>query len=296
MTGFTTYDAKGNAEDIVDIIYDISPTERPFMTMLRKNVKATAKIHEWQEDALSSPSNLGNKHVEGADAPPAVMTATSLLFNYTQIFANTANVTGSQESVDHYGRKSEMKYQLTKKLKELGNDIEYAFVGDRLQVKDLGSNTVARQMECAQNQISVDTTVDSGATALVEDDLVAVLEKCYVEGGYPDMLFIAPIHAKAIAGYASTTGRERLIDDKRLINAIDIYESPYGNVDVVMDRFFDPLSAIACDPEYWSLASLRPTFTKKLPENGDYIAAENINECTLACLSAKASGLIQMQP
>ena len=43
---FSSYDAVGNREDLSNIIYDISPTETPFMTMIDK-VKATSTKHEW---------------------------------------------------------------------------------------------------------------------------------------------------------------------------------------------------------------------------------------------------------
>jgi hypothetical protein len=42
---FTTYSAVGLREDLSDIIYNISPTETPFMTSIAR-VKATAVYHK----------------------------------------------------------------------------------------------------------------------------------------------------------------------------------------------------------------------------------------------------------
>lgn len=42
---FTTYDAKGNREDLSDIIYRVDPTDTPFTSSIAK-VKATATTHE----------------------------------------------------------------------------------------------------------------------------------------------------------------------------------------------------------------------------------------------------------
>ena len=50
---FSQYDAKGNREDLSDIIYDISPTETPFLSSIGKT-KATSTKHEWQTDALAA--------------------------------------------------------------------------------------------------------------------------------------------------------------------------------------------------------------------------------------------------
>jgi len=37
MATYQTYQAIGNREDLVDIIYSISPTETPFMSGIAKN-------------------------------------------------------------------------------------------------------------------------------------------------------------------------------------------------------------------------------------------------------------------
>jgi len=50
---FDTYDAKGNREDLSNIIYSISPTDTPFMTMAARST-ADATYKEWQTDALAS--------------------------------------------------------------------------------------------------------------------------------------------------------------------------------------------------------------------------------------------------
>ena len=48
-----TFDLIGLAEDVEDIIYNISPTDTPAFTMA-KRIKATAVNHQWQTDALAA--------------------------------------------------------------------------------------------------------------------------------------------------------------------------------------------------------------------------------------------------
>jgi hypothetical protein len=62
---FTTFSAIGLREDLSDIIYNISPTETPFMTAIARE-KATAVYHEWQTDALETP-NGANAQIQGDD-------------------------------------------------------------------------------------------------------------------------------------------------------------------------------------------------------------------------------------
>ena len=46
---FQTYQAIGDREDLTDIIYNISPTDTPFMSSIGKE-KASGVLHEWQTD------------------------------------------------------------------------------------------------------------------------------------------------------------------------------------------------------------------------------------------------------
>ena len=63
---YSTYQAVGNREDLSNKIFNVSPTETPFVSAIAKT-KATSTLHEWQRDVLRQPA-LGNAAVEGADA------------------------------------------------------------------------------------------------------------------------------------------------------------------------------------------------------------------------------------
>lgn len=120
---FTTFNAKGLREDLSDIIYNISPTETPFMTGIARE-KATAVFHEWQTDVLETP-NGSNAQIQGDDISaydPVVPTVR--LGNYTQISRKTVLISMTEEAVDKAGRKSEIGYQVAKKGKSLKRDIE----------------------------------------------------------------------------------------------------------------------------------------------------------------------------
>jgi hypothetical protein len=60
----TTGVGKGNREDLVDAVYDISPTDTPILTALPRG-KATAVLHEWTTHALAAAA--ANEKVEGDD-------------------------------------------------------------------------------------------------------------------------------------------------------------------------------------------------------------------------------------
>jgi len=104
-SSFATYAAKGNREDLSDVIYLIDPTDTPFLSGVPR-AKATAALHEWQTDTLAAAA--ANAVIEGDDATTDATTATVRLSNTCQISDKVPRVTGTQEAVNKAGRKSEM--------------------------------------------------------------------------------------------------------------------------------------------------------------------------------------------
>jgi hypothetical protein len=117
---YKTYDQVGKKEDVEDIIYDISPTETPFLSSIGSGT-ATATLHQWQQDSLAAVAT--NAAVEGADAGTSSVDETVLKTNNTQIFTKVVQVSGTAEAVGKYGRTSELAYQIAKKGKEMKRDI-----------------------------------------------------------------------------------------------------------------------------------------------------------------------------
>jgi len=110
---FTKYDAIGNREDLTDYIYDVSPTDTPFTSMIPKT-DATMTLHEWQVDSLANAAN--NAQLEGDSIAAGASTPTTRLTNTTQISYKALGVSGTQEAVIKAGRKSELKYQIDHEL------------------------------------------------------------------------------------------------------------------------------------------------------------------------------------
>ena len=108
---FVSANAKGNREDLTDVIYRITPTVTPFISMASKG-KASNTIHEWQVQDLAAAS-ASNAQIEGDDAVNKAVTATVRLTNYTQISTKTVQVSGTQRAMNPAGRGDEMAYQMS---------------------------------------------------------------------------------------------------------------------------------------------------------------------------------------
>ena len=152
---FATYQAVGNREDLSDMIYRIDPTDTPFMSGAEKE-KATAVNHEWQTQALAAASSA-NAQLEGDDPTNNVTTPTVRLGNICQISYKVAQVSGTQQAVDHAGRDNELAYQEMLKGLELKRDIETILVGTN-QAKVTGNTTTARTTASILSWIASNTS------------------------------------------------------------------------------------------------------------------------------------------
>ena len=136
---FDSYHSIGNKDDLSEVIYNLSPTQTPFLSMAQR-LKATNTFHEWQTDSLAAAAQ--NAVIEADDATLDVISPTQRVGNYTQISDKTVVVSGTQEAVDKAGRKSELSYQIAKRSKELKRDMEFILTGNQASV--VGSSSVAR--------------------------------------------------------------------------------------------------------------------------------------------------------
>ena len=219
---FSTYDQVGKAEDVSSIITNITPTDTPF-TSLIKSEKVNARVFEWMEDAL--PNAADNKAVEGADFVNVARSATTLRTNNTQILSDVFEVTATADSIRLHGRAKETAHQLSKALKSIKRDLEFAYVGQD-NTKVTGNSTTAREMDSVMPQISTTVTAGPNATdPLTEAKLLELGEDCYNNGSDPNTFMIAPKDAQIVAGFTAAAGRSREINDgnKTLVNAIDLY-------------------------------------------------------------------------
>ena len=116
-TGVTvTFSSVGLREDLENVIYDISPTETPFMSMGGRS-DAIAVNHEWQTDSLAAAADNFNE--EGSTLTAAEAAATARVGNICQISLKTSLISGTLDAVSKAGRKQELAYQMSKRAKEL---------------------------------------------------------------------------------------------------------------------------------------------------------------------------------
>ena len=308
MPTFTRYDAVGAREDLSDVIYNISPQDTPIMSSIGKT-KATAVYHEWQTDSLAS-ANTSNALVEGADATAATLSPTSRIGNYTQIVGKTIQVSGTLEAVDKAGRKSEKAYQLAKASAELKRDIEAIITAN--QGQSAGNSSTARVMGSLLSYIKTNTNKGSGTTAgadpttigvstrtdgttrtFQESMLKDVVAKVFTSGGTPSVLMVSPALKQVVSnftGLAQHRFNSNASGDVTILAGADLYQSDFGVLQIVPNRFMRTRDALVLDPEYAALAYLRPFQTVELAKTGDSEKTQILAELTLEVKNEAAHG------
>ena len=304
----STYDEPiatgGDREDLSDVLFDVSPTETPFITAIKKN-KATATAHDWLTDELEAPA--ANAHIEGDDAAPANVASRDRLGNYTQIFKKHAVVTGTQERVlKGGGVKSEMAYQVARRMKAMKRDAERAMIGIA-NPKVAGNDTTAREMGSFETYMKsgtyfggtgfaapagngADAATAGTARAFTEAIFKAGLEALWTtSGGNENILAVVGPHVRGIiSDFTAASTRYVTTDDKKLVASIDVYDGDYHTVTVTPDRYSDASSCFLIDTEFAAVSDLRPASTKDLAVNGDSTRKEIVWECTLEICNPEA--------
>lgn len=323
---FQTFQAVGNREDLEDVIYSISPTETPFVTMAGR-VSATAVLHEWQTDALTAAAV--NRQVEGDDAANGTSTPTSRLGMYCQISSKYAIVSDTQQAVDKAGRASEMSYQVAKRLGEMKRDIEMAVTQNG--GSSAGSATVARGTAGVEswltratgasmvgNSTSVGVAISeasgyttpgwtSGGSILAPTDattagtftvtpLKYVIRQCWAAGGNPGIIMCGPVTKQTISAFAgiATIYREAGTTAKgtAIVGAADLYISDFGEHRVVPNRFSRDRTCLVLDMDYWKIAYLRKVQQKEIARTGASIKRFIDCEYALVASNPQSSGKI----
>ena len=306
---FTTYSAKGIREDLSNIITNIAPEETPFQSNIGKE-SVTNTLYEWQTDTLQAAAT--NAQLEGDDVGSYdPVTATVRMQNYCQISRKTVVLSATEEIVNKAGRKSELAYQLAKKGSELKRDMELIMTNS--QVAAAGSTSAARTTGSILAFIKTNTDAQTNGTepsyttlpnslrtdgnvrTFTETILKNVIQKVWTSGGMPKILMTGPVNKQRVSGFSGIAATRFNIEGgarpATIVGAADIYVSDFGNVSVVANRFQRERDGLVLDPEYASVAYLRPFQQIELAKTGDAEKRMLVVEYGLKVLAENAHGL-----
>ncbi len=303
-----TYQAVGRREDLTDVIHDLSPTDTPFTSAIKKGT-AKNTYHEWQTDALAAADG-DNAVIEGDDPGNETMDPTVRLGNYTQLMDKVVQVSTSQQASNNAGRGNEMSYQTMKRSKELKRDMETRLTGNYASVA--GNASTARKAAGFEAWIQTNdsrgaggsnTAFSGGIQAAATDGtqrvfsetlLKDVLQLCWENGADPSMVMVGAFNKKQASGFTGIADAVRETGNKRatIVGAADVYVSDWGELDMVANRFSRSRSALVVDPELWELCYYQRFSTTPLAKTGHSDRKMLAVEFTLESCNEKGSGCV----
>ena len=298
---FDTYSATSDREDLSNIIYNISPMQTPFMSSIgKRSIKNV--VFDWQTEALASPVSTGE--LEGFELSRSAAVATTRVSNVAMISKRDATVSGSQESSDPAGKRSEMAHQLAIMSKALKRDMEEALC--QKNGKTTGNATTARKTGAFESWMKSNVSNAAGSTptgggtaptdgtqrALTEPLLKAVLQSCFENGGEPSLAICGPVNKQKISGFTGRSQARQFVDANTVEASVSIYSSDFGELKIVPSNRSRERSLLLVDPEMAKVSYLRDFKTVDIATIGDAVTKMIVVEYGLEVSNEAAHGVV----
>lgn len=290
-----TYDNRVIREDLAEMYSMISPEEVPFQTAIGTAPPATSTYHEWTTVDLAAPDNA-NRVIEGDDTPAVDPgTLANRLGNYTQISDKRIKTSHTSEAIDAAAENvQKLSKQMVLKLKELKRDMEVMLLSNVPAAA--GASGTPRQ--AAGLPAWIRTNVNAGASgvnptlsggtsgypnaaatagttrALTEAMFNDAITAAWTAGGNPTIAMVNPNNKRKISNsFTGSSTRYKDAVDKTLVAAIDVYDSDFGQLSIVPNRFLPTMATNnyyvpLLDTDLWGISFLETLRQKPLAETG----------------------------
>jgi len=285
----THYGDTSIAEDVSNIIYQITPEDTPFYNMISDSKSDSAK-HEWQVRTLSTRSD--NATVEGASYTFAAPVLPTRVENLTQIVKKDVRISGSSQAMARYAINDLVSDQMEQRMIEWKTDTEHAL----LRGSDASGNAsdTARRMNGLLNAVTTNVSSVSGVT-ITETIFNDLLQDVWDSGGKTRDVLCHGYLKRRISSYVGNATKNFDQGEKRVTNIVSIYDSDFSTVSVQTSRDM-PNSAgehtlAVIDRDLFAKAWLRPVVTKRVAETADSIDIVILGELTLEFGNEAAAGI-----
>lgn len=282
-----TYDISTIREDVQEALISLSPTDTVFMSSIgTKNIDNTH--FEWATVDLASP-DASNRVIEGDNPGNDAATNAVRLSNYAQLSDKVVEVSSTANAVKGVGSAQTAAKQIAYKLKELKRDMETMLLanvaanpgaaGTARATAGIGAfltSNVSRGTGGANPTLSGTTSgyPDAAATdgtlrALTEDMLKGVIASCWDNGAEPSLVLAgSAVKQKISSTFTGSATRYRDISDKKVVAAVSLYVSDFGDLQIVPTRFQRARDVLVLDPSYARVAYLQTAKQTPLAKTG----------------------------
>jgi hypothetical protein len=317
----TTYaGSKSIREELSNVIYNIAPTDTPFMSNVKREM-VDQPHYEWQTDTLAAASTTGQV-IEGDDTPAVdTFNATNRVGNYAEIRRKVIMVSRTEQKAKKAGIADMLGYQVSQGSKEIKRHMEATLLSDSVAV--VGNATTARKtaglgswivtnfysvagaagtapiMSSGSDGYPATAAVD-GATAIAftEAHLRTMISNVWTQGGDIEgsMVMVGPVNKAKVSQFTGIATRYRDVAPGKqasIVGAADMYVGDFGTVSIVPNRFMPENRTYLVDPDMASVAYFDPFKVETLAKTGDAIKRMLIVEYGLKVKNEKAFGTVR---
>lgn len=249
---------------------------------------------------------LGNAALEGDDAPATRLSNRTRRKNYTQIFTEAVEVSGTQLAVSKIGVDDELDFQKQARLRELLRALENCVINGASAAS--GSNPegdidTPRTMQGIIPFISSNTFVpgssfpsgpDGATTQLTEAMVNAAMRQIWeASSGSVDTILCSGLQKRLINSFI-TSNRSYSPSDTRFRDLVSVYESDFGVCRVILSRWVPADMVVLLDSSRIEVLPLsgRSFHYKSLASSGDKELGQVLGEYTLEFRDEAAHGYI----
>jgi len=201
---------------------------------------------------------ISDASLEGADVVADISRPRVRKTNYTQIFKKDLIVSGTVQATQQLGGISdEMDYQRTQRLRESLRDLEKAVIRGRSSGNTLGSSTAYRTFDGILAQIATNIATIGSVGGLTVDALNSAIRLAWDNGGTDIDVIVADANLKQQIDSFNDTRVEVMNRDERFHQRVSMFESTYGDLEVVLGRWMPQNSLMIVSSQRVHVVPLR---------------------------------------
>lgn len=222
-------------ESLWDDLKDLDAIEL-YVTSNSPSIPVYNRIHSWVSDPITAQT-AGSGTAELTDTSYAATNPTIML-NSTQIIEKGIAVSMSDQNMKHAGFTDRFAREQTKKMKEWKQNLEIsATVGTMVT----GTGTGVRTMQGFVRYATL-ATAHSGVS-LTSDMLNGFLANAWTAAGDHDTILCNSVIKSRISQFVTPNTRNVAASDAEQVGRVDVYDSDYGRVDIVLHRYINNAAA-----------------------------------------------------
>jgi uncharacterized protein DUF5309 len=298
-------------EDLADTIYEIDPTETPMVSLCDRK-GADQVTTEWLLQELNPAANVPQP--EGFTAAISAAKIPLRLNNVCQIAARTVGVSDTLRVVNQVGEE-EYTRQMLMRGKEIKRDLEVAISSETVKTVADPRRMSGFQTWCSNGSAGAGTgalpTGDgtNGHTAgtlrdLTLDIVEDGIEKSWNSGGNITTALMSSkikrwFSNMALGGTGNPIVGQNVVQHTApvpvtIMGAVGVFQSDFGDIDLVPDRFIPAHVILLVDPSQIELAMLpgRDMIQEDYAKTGDNTQGGMVWEGTLRVTAPKAHSCI----